>query len=115
MLGIHLKDSRSLSCHAHVSNSVLDYSSFFERNIKKFQFEQCSLQHVDFERANLQQALFKKTNLLNARFVQCNLEGCDFRSSINIQLDPEVNRMKKSKFGPEQLPGLLLKYQLIID
>jgi uncharacterized protein YjbI with pentapeptide repeats len=70
---------------------------------------------VDFERANLQQALFKKTNLLNARFVQCNLEGCDFRSSINIQLDPEVNRMKKSKFGPEQLPGLLLKYQLIID
>jgi len=70
---------------------------------------------VDFERANLQQAVFRKANLLNARFIQSNLEGCDFRSSINIQLDPEANRMKKSKFGREQLPGLLLKYQLAID
>lgn len=83
--------------------------------MKKFLFENCSLQHVDFEKANLQQAIFKNTNLLNARFVQSNLEGCDFRSSINIQLDPETNRMKKSKFGQEQLPGLLFKYQLAID
>ncbi|ULT24736.1 pentapeptide repeat-containing protein [Sphingobacterium sp. E70] len=83
--------------------------------MKKFKFEQCSLQHVDFEKANLQQVIFKDCDFLRARFEQCNLEGCDFRTSMNIQLDPETNHMKKSKFESEQLPGLLAKYQLLID
>lgn len=115
MLGIQFNECSSFSFHIEVKNSMLDYASFFERNMKKFKFEQCSLQHVDFEKANLQQVIFKDCDFLRARFEQCNLEGCDFRTSMNIQLDPETNRMKKSKFESEQLPGLLAKYQLLID
>lgn len=115
MLGILFNECSSFSFHLECYRSLLDYSSFFERNMKKFRFEECSLQHVDFEKSNLQQAVFRDCNLLHARFEQCHLEGCDFRSSVNIHMDPEVNRLKKSRFGSEQLAGLLVKHQLLID
>lgn len=115
MLGIQFNECNSFSFYIEAYHTVLDYSSFFERNLKQTKFGHCSMQHVDFERANLHQADFTDCNLLHARFEQSNLEACDFRTSIHIQIDPESNRMKKSKFGQEQLAGLLYKYQLSID
>jgi len=44
-----------------------------------------------------------------------NLEGADFRGAKNFLIDPESNRLKKSKFSHSNLSGLLTKYQLEID
>jgi hypothetical protein len=48
-------------------------------------------------------------------FNHTNLEKVDFRSTFNYSIDPEVNRLKKTRFSSSGLAGLLNKYDLLID
>ena len=43
------------------------------------------------------------------------LEKADFRTAFNYSIDPENNRMKKAKFSPPEVVGLLNKYDIEID
>jgi uncharacterized protein YjbI with pentapeptide repeats len=70
---------------------------------------------VDFTEADLSEARFTQSDLSGTIFLHTNLEQCDFRTALNYHLDPEKNRMKKAKFSPEGLSGLLLKYDLEIE
>ena len=94
---------------------MLDYSSFFEKKMKKTRFIGCSLVEVDFARTDLSGAIFDRSNLSGAVFSQTNLENADFRAAENFSFDPEQNRMKKAKFSISGLAGLLGKYNLLIE
>jgi hypothetical protein len=50
-----------------------------------------------------------------AIFSQTNLEKADFTTAFNYQIDPEQNRMKKARFSPEGIAGLLVKYKIVIE
>ncbi len=93
---------------------VIDYSSFYKKNLKKAKFIECSLIEVDFTEADLTGADFKNSNLLNAGFNRTNLQKADFTSAVNYSIDPGNNTMKKAKFSYAGLSGLLGKYNLDI-
>jgi hypothetical protein len=53
--------------------------------------------------------------LTNALFENTNLEKVDFRTSYNFTIDPENNRIKKAMFSLNTIPGLLVKYGIVIE
>ena len=94
---------------------VLDHSSFYQTKMKSTVFNACQLHEVDFTNADLQASVFNGSDLKGAVFSMSNLEQADFRNAINFLIDPEMNKVKKSKFIQSSLSGLLTKYQLEID
>jgi fluoroquinolone resistance protein len=73
------------------------------------------LREVDFVECDLTNSLFERCDLLSAMFDGTTLEGSDLRTAQNFSIDPELNRVKKAKFSVDGLPGLLNKYNLIIE
>jgi uncharacterized protein YjbI with pentapeptide repeats len=70
---------------------------------------------VDFTAADLSQAVFDACDLADALFDRTVLEKADLRGALHYSIDPETNRVKKARFSPEGLRGLLGKYDIIID
>jgi len=93
----------------------LNHSSFYESKMKSTVFKACQLHEVDFTSADLQSSIFDESDLKAAVFSMSNLEQADFRNAINFLIDPEMNKVKKSKFSNSGLSGLLAKYRLEID
>ena len=56
---------------------------------------------------NLRQVLSDQEN--------SNLEKADFRTAANYSFNPELNKMKKTRFSLSGLPGLLAKYDIEIE
>lgn len=94
---------------------ILDYVSFAKLTLKKTKFHRCSLIHAFFDDADLSSSEFIGCNFENATFGKTNLEKADLSTSYNYSIDPENNRIKKAKFSVPGLPGLLMKYDIIIS
>jgi uncharacterized protein YjbI with pentapeptide repeats len=77
-------------------------------------FKDSNLQEVDFTDSDLSESKIINCDLLNAHFENTNLEKVDFRESINIQIDPNINNIKNAIFNMESLPGLLTNYNIKI-
>jgi uncharacterized protein YjbI with pentapeptide repeats len=78
---------------------MLDFSSFFQKKMKKTHFKDCSMKEVTFAEVDLSEAIFEKCDLLNASFVKTNLEKADFRTATRYSFDPEQNTIKLAKFS----------------
>jgi len=78
-------------------------------------FSNCDLQETDFAMAELVQAIFDNCNLAGASFEASNLEKADFRTSYHYTINPETNKIKKARFGKENLEGLLSHLDIIIE
>lgn len=101
--------------HIDFQTCQLDYTSFFSRNLKKTRFVDCSLLEARFMNCDLSGALFKNCNLELTLFATNTLTQTDFSSSYNLTLDPDGNKLKKTKFSVHSLPGLLTKYDIVIS
>jgi hypothetical protein len=60
---------------------------------------------VVFENCNLEQTIFNNTIL----------EKTDFRTAYNFSIDPEMNKIRKTRFSSVGLSGLLDKYDIEIS
>ncbi|MEO5996059.1 MAG: pentapeptide repeat-containing protein [Chitinophagaceae bacterium] len=94
---------------------IIGYCTFWSRKLKKTIFKDCSLKDSDFSEADLTGTQFNNCDLLNSIFRNTILEKVDFRSSFNYSINPELNNIKKAKFSIQGLPGLLSKYDIIIE
>lgn len=101
--------------HVDFQECRLDYASFLSRNLKKTRFVDCSLKEARFMNCDLSGALFKNCNLELTQFANNNLTQVDLSTSYNLNLDPDGNKLKKTKFSLHSLPGLLTKYDIVIS
>lgn len=115
ILGVHFEDCNEVLFAVSLENCVLNFSSFYKRAAKKTEFRSCSLQEVDFTDADLTAAVFENCDLHNTHFENTTLEKADLRTAFNYSIDPELNRIRKAKFGKEGLAGLLGKYQIEVE
>ncbi len=113
--GIHFNKSSNFLFELHFSNCVLDNAIFYQKKNKKARFENCSLIETDFTEADLTDAVFENCNLNRAYFSRTKLQGADFRTSYNFIINPEDNMLKKAKFSYQGLPGLLVKYGIVVQ
>jgi fluoroquinolone resistance protein len=115
LIGIEIGKCSNFQFSVSFQNCQLNYSSFFQKKMKKTNFTGCSLKEVDFNETDLSAAVFKDCDLLGASFVRTILEKTDFRTAINYSIDPEVNKIKKAKFSYLGIAGLLTKYDIDIE
>ncbi|MDX2480524.1 MAG: pentapeptide repeat-containing protein [Desulfuromusa sp.] len=85
--------------HINFYSCTINSSSFFGLNISQIIMNDCSAKEVDFTEANLTRGNFNATNFLNSRFSKTNLTQSDFRNSINYDINPECNQLKKTRFS----------------
>lgn len=115
MLGLPFEQCHQLGLTISLENCTLNHSSFYKLNIKKTIFKHTQLQETDFTECDLTGSLFDDCDLKRAVFDSTILEKCDFRTSHNYSIDPEINRIKKAKFSLPEALGLLDKYDIDID
>lgn len=113
--GVNFSHCRDFALSFTFSSCLLDYSVFWQKKLRNIRFEDCSLVECDFTEADLTKASFEQCNLARTVFSRTNLTGADFRTASNFSIDPEDNRMSKSRFSADSLVGLLNKYGLIIS
>jgi len=94
---------------------ILTNASFYKTKLKKTQFIHSKLNEVDFTEADLTASVFTNADLSNAIFSFTNLEQADLRGAKDYVIDPETNKLKKSKHNLEGLVGLMLKYGIVVD
>jgi fluoroquinolone resistance protein len=115
MLGLRFDDCSDFLFSVAFENCVLDLSSFYKSRLKKTRFVNCSLKEVDFTEADLTSAFLDKCDLTGAHFERTILEKADLRTAFNYSIDPEQNRVAGARFSMNGIPGLLLKYKIVIE
>jgi uncharacterized protein YjbI with pentapeptide repeats len=108
------------SCHDFglsflFDNCILNHSSFYKTKIRKTIFRNSQIREVDFTECDLTNSTFDTCDLSSAMFENTILEKVDFRTSYNYTIDPETNRLKKTKFSSSGIAGLLCKYDIEIE
>jgi uncharacterized protein YjbI with pentapeptide repeats len=115
MLGLHFDSCDEFGLSFSFENCILNNCTFYKIKIKKTTFKNTQLQEADFTECDMTESLFDNCDLTKATFYNTIIEKADFRTSSNYSIDPENNRIKKAKFSIHGIPGLLEKYDIIID
>ncbi|MFT3747019.1 MAG: pentapeptide repeat-containing protein [Agriterribacter sp.] len=115
MMGLLFDDCDDFLFEAGFENCVLNFSSFARRKMKHTRFDSCTIAEVNFTLADLTSAVFERCDLTGTKFENTILEKTDFRTAYNYSINPEINKLKKAKFSLQGLPGLLDKYDIVIE
>jgi fluoroquinolone resistance protein len=115
MLGLRFDQCNTLGLAIGFEQCTLNHSSFYKIKLKKTIVKNSQLHEVDFTECDLTGSIFDTCDLMRATFENTILEKADLRTSFNYSIDPEINRLKKSKFSLPAVLGLLYKYDIEID
>ena len=115
MLGLQFENCNDFGLSFSFENCQLNHSTFFQMNIKKTIFRNCQLREIDFSETNLSNVIFDNCDLAQSIFVNSVLDKADFRTAYSYSIDPESNRLKKTRFSSVGISGLLDKYDIVIE
>ncbi|MCC7501219.1 MAG: pentapeptide repeat-containing protein [Flavobacteriales bacterium] len=115
LLGLQFDRCSAFLFAVRFNQCRLDFASFRSVVLKKTTFSGCRLHEADFSGADLSGATLDDCDLAGAVFEGTNLEQTDFRTAHNFIIDPQQNRVKLARFSTSGLPGLLMRYQLVIE
>lgn len=115
MLGIQFDICNQFLLEFSFENCLLNFASFYAMKIPKTIFKNCSMQEVNFTGTDMSGGIFENCDLTKAIFDRTNLQNADFTSSYWYLINPEENTLKKARFSLSGIPGLLSKYDVIIE
>ena len=115
MVGVDFSVCNDFLFSVNFKNCQLDYSTFFQKKMKKTHFIECSLKEVDFSEVELAESIFNKCDLMGAIFENTNLVKADLRTALHYSINPEQNKLKKARFSYPGIIGLLEKYDIQVD
>lgn len=115
MLGVRFDQCNDFGLSFSFEQCQLNHATFYGKKLKKTVFRECQLQETDFSHCDLTAAVFEQCDLHLALFEQTVLEKADFRTAYNYAIDSDINRIKKAKFSLAGVPGLLHKFDIVIE
>jgi len=115
MFGMHFDDCNEFGMSFRFEGCALNNSVFYKTSIKRTLFKNCKLIEVDFAESDLSTSVFSNCDFNGATFERTNLEKADLRTSFNYTINPESNRLKKTKFSLSEIHGLLRRFDIEID
>jgi len=115
LLGAVFADCDDMLFSVGFTECQLRYASFVGRRMAGTSFTRCALPDADFSEADLSQATFDECDLARAIFHRTRLLGADFTTAIDFSLDPELNALEGARFALRGLPGLLVKYGVVVE
>lgn len=77
-------------------------------------FTDCSIIAADFMNTDLSEVMFDNCNLHKSVFHDSIAQRADFTTSYNFSIDPERNKLRRARFSPDGLKGLLEKYEIVV-
>ena len=113
-IGINWYEARSIMA-LQFTDTMLSYSSFFGKALKKMKFKNCVAKEVDFSDCVLTEADFGGTDLEGARFSGCDLSLANFREARNYSIDVLNNKVKKAKFSLPEALALLDSFDVVVE
>lgn len=114
LMGLRFDQCSKFLLAMNFDSCKIDFSSFFQLNLKGISLINSSCIDCDFVEANFAEGNFTGSDLTGASFDQTNLEKADLSGAVNLVLDPERNNIKGAVLERNQLEGLLTKYGLNI-
>jgi len=115
LIGLNFEKSDDFMMSMSFYNCQLNFSSFYQISLKNTTFDSCNLEKVDFTATNLTGTVFHQCDFKNALIENTILDKADLRSSVNYNIDPEKNSIKKARFSMRGVVGLLNKYDIKIE
>jgi uncharacterized protein YjbI with pentapeptide repeats len=115
LVGVVFSACAEMLFTVHFDQCQLRYTSFVGRRMAGTRFVECALVEADFTDADLSGAVFGDCELAGAVFEHTKLVGADFTTARGFTLDPERNTLTRARFALGGLPGLLLKYGVIVE
>jgi uncharacterized protein YjbI with pentapeptide repeats len=115
LVGLHFEDCNDFILSFSFNDCQLNYSTFYKSKIKKTIFKNSILIQVDFTEADLTEVVFENCNLEQTIFNNTVIEKTDFRTAYNFSIDPEMNKIRKTRFSSDGLSGLLDKYDIEVS
>ena len=115
LIGLRFDNCNTFLLSFNFEESTLNFSSFFQLELKKIFFKNCTLEEVEFTETDLTSSKFDNCDFKRARFENTILEKADLRTSYNFSINPDINKIKKAKFSTHNVAGLLNKYNIIVE
>jgi len=115
LLGVSFGACQDMLFGVHFDGCQLRYASFAGKRMAGTRFAQCTLDEADFTNVDLSDAAFAGCDLTRTGFHNTLLAGADFTTATNYALDPEANTLTGARFALNGLPGLLAKYDLVVE
>lgn len=115
LLGLSFAGAKDFAFEVHFENCILDYASFDKKKMNKSTFKNSKIHGANFTQADLSKCVLVNCDFYEALFSGTNLSGVDLRTCTNFLIDPELNKIKKARFSLHSLPGLLQRYDIIVD
>jgi uncharacterized protein YjbI with pentapeptide repeats len=115
LLGVSFSACQDMLFGVHFDGCQLRYASFGGKRMAGTRFAHCTLDEADFTNTDLSGASFAGCDLTRTNFHGTLLTRADFTTATNYALDPEVNTLTGARFALAGLPGLLTKYDLVVE
>lgn len=115
IIGVNFFEANDFGFSVDFIDSVVDFCGFENMKMNKSTFSGCRIHGTSFRGADLSKAKMNKCDLLSTEFSATNISGLDFTSCTNITMDLSLNKVKKTKFSPASLGGLLSHFDIIIQ
>lgn len=97
----------AIAFQVRYAHCVLNYGSFFKKNLKQIKLLHCQLKEVDFAECNLSRADFSGSDLENSRFLHTDLREANFAEAYHYSLDLQQNKVKNAVFALPEAVSLL--------
>jgi len=97
------------------NNCIIHHATFFKLKMNKTLFSHSDLTGSDFTEADLTGAIFDNCNLAQVIFERTILDKANLTKAYHFLIDPSSNFLNKTKFSLNGLPGLLSKYNIVIE
>ncbi len=115
LLGLQFDQCNPIGIAFTFTGCNLNNTSFFKVKAIGTKFQKCQMHEADFSQSDIRKSTFEDTDLLHAKFDQTNLEEVSFSTAYNYTLQPENNRLKKTRFSQSGIAGLVIHHSIIIE
>ena len=115
LLGVPFAACQDMLFGVHFEHCQLRYASFAGKRLAGTRFAHCTLDETDFTNADLSGAVFQDCDLTRTVFHDTTLLAADFTTARHLRLDPEANRLAGARFALASLPGLLGRYDIVVE
>jgi fluoroquinolone resistance protein len=88
-------------------DSVLNFSTFAELDLRKRRFEGCTVNEALFDACDLRDASFRHSDLTGTQFRGCDLRGADLRTARHYAIVTGDNRVAGLRASLPEAVGLL--------
>lgn len=115
LTGMNFSPMKDFGFAVHFNQCNLSYTSFDKKKLNKSSIHHSNCRGANYTQADLSKCTIQHCNFMEAVFMHTDISGVDFTTNQHFLIDPNLNKVKKTRFASHSLGGLLYLYDIIIE